>query len=805
MKNTIKNTPENLPGLPQSERTANLLLDALCCMILSIGVSMLMATLFPFDSGIVAVFFVPAIVTVILVLITRKWWIVPLFIAGGLLLLAAYLLLTRQMNAFYHWLYYFIDWWRFIFPTDPEYSTPIHYAMVHSLSCVPVAAALFFFIRRCCSNLLIGILLIMTFIIIYLFGNQQILPALCVTVAGFIILAPKSSYKKLRKKNGQSISVRQWSLQLSAIPIAVICVLVSGAITPAQTASFKSDAMSSGVTNLWEDFAYGVGISTEKADFDLKTSGFQPNNGSLGGKVNPNNDVQLHVYINGYVSPPLLKGSVMDRYTGRSWEISRNDPPVDFDQDQHGEEIMAAFDGEKPIPEVNEAYNDIPFHFGDVFIHVDRGGTHTLFYPNSLMGIQGLPEDSEICFDMRSNLFLKRPLKEHSAYLITSKKMIDDYTDFDYFFDRMSEIEKLARGNDPDFEPVRERYLQLPGSLPQVIEDTAREVTKDAKSSYQKAKALETYLKTFTYTLSPEDKPDNVDFVAHFLETKEGYCVYFATAMAVMARTIGLPSRYVTGYGLIADPDWQKTSREEWVASQGWSHSDQSQFYIATNATAHAWVEIYLEGLGWTTFDPTAGNEGNFGVGNAFENNASGQQEPSDVSRPGEQSKPENKPIDYTLLVSIILIAVGVSLILLLWSRIDKVYFAARPFRVRRRYKKTAHQLGFYYRDIQAQLLCLGLKRDKGETIGSFAKRVDETLYQGSGAAVHMADIIMQCRYGKANPSENDIMELYQFRMANEAVLKQRLSVIKYVFKRIIINKAVSKPGKQVKKQKKKE
>ena len=89
----------------------------------------------------------------------------------------------------------------------------------------------------------------------------------------------------------------------------------------------------------------------------------------------------------------------------------------------------------------------------------------------------------------------------------------------------------------------------------------------------------------FSYTLTPVVPPADLDFVEHFLQAREGYCVYFATAMAMMARTQGLPSRYVEGF-LSPAP----TSGDS---------------YSITGKMAHAWVEIYFDGIGWVLFDPT--------------------------------------------------------------------------------------------------------------------------------------------------------------------------------------------------------
>ncbi|MCC7174349.1 MAG: DUF3488 domain-containing protein [Bryobacterales bacterium] len=129
-------------------------------------------------------------------------------------------------------------------------------------------------------------------------------------------------------------------------------------------------------------------------------------------------------------------------------------------------------------------------------------------------------------------------------------------------------------------------YLELP-ALDRRITALAREVTSGQPSDEARARALESYLaRTFGYTtdLPREDVPDPL---AHFLfERRAGHCEYFASAMAVMLRSIGIPSRLVTGFvGGQLNP------------VTGWR--------LVRASDAHAWVEAWIGGRGWTVFDPT--------------------------------------------------------------------------------------------------------------------------------------------------------------------------------------------------------
>jgi hypothetical protein len=150
-----------------------------------------------------------------------------------------------------------------------------------------------------------------------------------------------------------------------------------------------------------------------------------------------------------------------------------------------------------------------------------------------------------------------------------------------------SEQELRADSPASSSEEIRRRYLPPSRKLDPRISQLAREITRGAPTPYEKAKALENYLKTeFKYTL--ELKEIQGDPLAEFLfRTREGHCEYFATAMAIMLRTLEIPSRIVNGF-------------------QMGEYNDLNDMYTVRESDAHSWVEAYFPKTeSWIEFDPT--------------------------------------------------------------------------------------------------------------------------------------------------------------------------------------------------------
>ena len=146
---------------------------------------------------------------------------------------------------------------------------------------------------------------------------------------------------------------------------------------------------------------------------------------------------------------------------------------------------------------------------------------------------------------------------------------------------------------------ILDRYLQLPDTMPLRVMELAQELTKDIETPYEKAVAICNSLRTLDYTPDIEAPPDGSDGVDYFLfEVKKGYCQYFASAMTVLLRACGVPSRMVAGYGPgeLEDPygpgDVMTPRDGQWQDT-----------YIIRNS--HSWSEVFFPGYGWISFEPT--------------------------------------------------------------------------------------------------------------------------------------------------------------------------------------------------------
>ncbi len=249
--------------------------------------------------------------------------------------------------------------------------------------------------------------------------------------------------------------------------------------------------------------------------------------------------------------------------------------------------------------------------------------TGTLFYPSSMTLLNSGGQDvSSNDYSLRTDKLLKM-YQQYGYYYLPLKTDKTEVTDFlrktgPGFYARLKKslpvfvISERGRtivsaysnlGNNLDArktldffseraDEIRSKYTQLPGQLPERVRLLALDITKDCENEYDKSKAIESYLRSLSYTLTPGQSPENRDFVDYFLfDTREGYCTHFATSFSVLCRSLGIPVRYNEGYSVAGTPD-----------ADGWR--------VVTNANAHAWPEVYFEGYGWVPFEPTPGYDG---------------------------------------------------------------------------------------------------------------------------------------------------------------------------------------------------
>ncbi|MER5971065.1 DUF3488 and transglutaminase-like domain-containing protein [Streptomyces sp. NPDC002055] len=197
--------------------------------------------------------------------------------------------------------------------------------------------------------------------------------------------------------------------------------------------------------------------------------------------------------------------------------------------------------------------------------------------------------------------------------------------------------EQLAQAGQPPAE-LLEEYTKVPESLPGVVGRKARAVTSGASNPYEKAVRLQDWFASkggFTYDTQVAAGSGS-EAIARFLKQKQGFCVHFSFSMAAMARTLGIPSRVAVGF------------------TPGSSGADGSMSVGLKDA--HAWPELYFQGIGWTRFEPTPtrGTVPDYAIEEAPSGGASEPAEPlpsttsapSAEPTPSDSCPPEMKKLD---------------------------------------------------------------------------------------------------------------------------------------------------------------
>lgn len=153
------------------------------------------------------------------------------------------------------------------------------------------------------------------------------------------------------------------------------------------------------------------------------------------------------------------------------------------------------------------------------------------------------------------------------------------------------------RDSSTSYPDAVQSSLELPVPSPEIIGEVASAVTADAGSHYDAAVAIQKYLRGSDFSYDTEAPVregfdgGGADVIATFLDVKTGYCVHFASAMAIMAREVGIPARLALGY----------------LPGEKSDDSGDEERYDVDSHDLHSWPELYFVGIGWVPFEPTPG------------------------------------------------------------------------------------------------------------------------------------------------------------------------------------------------------
>jgi transglutaminase-like putative cysteine protease len=293
------------------------------------------------------------------------------------------------------------------------------------------------------------------------------------------------------------------------------------------------------------------------------------------GKIKQNPAVVMRIHVEGdpiRASEVHWRGIAFTDFDGRRWFTPNHDPTVVSPNGEGVYQLMSV------PPRRGEYY---PLHYT---VLMEPIASDALFvalkvidvrgrFGNDLQRTEGARRAGFLIYDKTGSL--SNPLHNETKIRYQADSLLPVIPPAEL---------RQASTNYPEIN--KQMYLQLPQLDPRVPK-LAAQITNGATNPYDKASRIETYLKTkYAYTLDLRD-PHGQDPLAYFLfDRRAGHCEYFASAMTILVRTLGIPARYVTGF-------------------LPGEYNDVGGDYIIRASDAHAWVEVYFPDYGWITFDPT--------------------------------------------------------------------------------------------------------------------------------------------------------------------------------------------------------
>ena len=357
------------------------------------------------------------------------------------------------------------------------------------------------------------------------------------------------------------------------VPAAVVAVLALLMVPAQRTTWAPLENLANQLRSVMEDY---IRFTEERMAFSINEKGYNHAEmigdsvvAMLGGPADPSEGEVMRVETSENL---LLRGTIKRSYTGYSWvddQVKARYLYYDFTHRGVRGEIFNA-----DVGDGNDAYKT-----AQGTVEILEEGTSTLFVP-AVLSEFGMDLANAVYYNSAGEIFLTRDVTPGDSYSFETRLPESDAA-------LVAAASAVLEKPDKQYQEMLDTYTALPEGIDQQVYALAIELTQNAATPAEKALAIQEYLmKNYRYTLKGGYPGLGRDFVSWFLlEEKEGYCSYFASAMAVLCRISGMPARYVEGYFIRAEEDGET---------------------IVTGKNAHAWVEVYLNGLGWTPFDPTA-------------------------------------------------------------------------------------------------------------------------------------------------------------------------------------------------------
>ncbi len=581
--------------------------------------------------------------------------------------------------------------------------------------------------------------------VLWFLGHDAVMSYIWWFALGFTLVWGGKYHGNLAKK----YTMPDYGLwQACALPLAVFIILTAYLIVPKDNRNLQWTYLVQKVDQIEERFSDRFGFTGPRQPFRLSETGFPSSQDQLGGPVKLSGDLVLKVTA---PLPLYLRGTLLNEYVSTGWSDTIDDMRYRFsDQNWNDARSIAADFNEPILAELTQEERTSFFPKVEATITHVGIQTSVLFNVHRLDALDPSRANSFTpYFNTKGETFSSRYIEEDESYTLTAYIPNLENADFrHYLTDRIPSIDWRHPLPDMLWEEdsyrdlllsIQQHYTRIPDNVPPRVYALVDELTQDLTSDLEKILAIQNYLKeNYSYTLIPPYTPYDRDFVDYFLfDLQEGYCTYFATALAVLGRAAGLPTRYIEGFLMP-------------------SETDLNGNYDVRKLNGHAWVEVYFPWTGWIPFDPTPPGTANTNPGAG---GYSGQDIPywddywqqymeqgeGYIPQPGEFG-PDPIPEELagtSLLVTLSMILLGILLLALL-SLLTGLLI--RRHRINK--QPYAKQFHLYYREILWLLALHGSPIAQGETPYTYAARIDTWLINPESSMKDIAELLVKSTFG---------------------------------------------------------
>jgi Ca2+/Na+ antiporter len=686
--------------------------------------------------------------------------------------------------------------------------------IVFAVACVS-AIIFYLLMKNQFAKMLLALLLIITLISLSIMKVNMNKPTICIGIF-YVLTIIVELYGTLYSRKTGRTDRKEGILYLTPVCLllALLAIILPSKAEPIQWKGFRF--IYTNIVEQIEDWKIDIDyyFSSKKSEFTINITGYSEGDGELSndGTLKPNDKVALKVSVEQGVKPIYLIGSVSDIYTGHSWEKSREDfLPGEYEYILDYTELIYALSRLEPEVLQNNRFVERR-SMNTLFSNIK---TRTFFYPikTSLYEVKksksakldavsanitlpklygrGTTYDS-IYYEMNlQGEAFQQMLREANAFTYDQPGIINEES-YEWLVDNVFRRDQnnLIKKRVDIYEILSSRadmierqYSSLPEAVPDRVKKLALEITANFDTTYDKLKAIESFLRDYKYTLSPRQAPEGMEFTDYFLfESQEGYCTSFATAMAVLGRCIGVPTRYVEGF-IVKYED-----------------QDDKNRYLVRNRQAHAWAEAYIEGVGWIPFEATANyftlrytkwRELTSQSGSAYENhdNPYAQQYLQDklgLNQGGLEplTMSEEKKSSTEILTGAI---ITISAILLLVV-IVLIYYLILRYRYNKVFYKSDYSRKMYMLLLRIlNLLKLeGYQMNQQETVLMLAGRVSNKYQYYNTSFTRVTDVFMKYRYAEEDITEDEFDIVERFHKGLSAMRRDQQNKLISWFEELI-------------------